>query len=104
MSESWRAPGGWTVEIVQLSQTPDNHDGSWIRLRLNGFFVADVATVAELAEWIDVADLEPGGLTLLACRSTRRADGCSLVLLRAQRRDASHAATAASWPHTTIAQ
>jgi hypothetical protein len=65
MSESWRAPGGWTVEIVQLSQTPDNHDGSWIRLRLNGFFVADVATVAELAEWIDVADLEPGGLTLL---------------------------------------
>jgi hypothetical protein len=39
VGDRYRAPGGWTVEVVELVGTPDRHDGTWIRLRLHGFFV-----------------------------------------------------------------
>jgi hypothetical protein len=58
MPDRYRAPGGWTVEVVQLSLTPDRRDGTWIRVPLHGFFVADIRTVAELAQWIELAELE----------------------------------------------
>jgi hypothetical protein len=55
----WRAPGGWTVEIVHLTGTSDNSDGDRLRVCQYGFWAADVRTVAELEQWFPVADLEP---------------------------------------------
>jgi hypothetical protein len=59
MAERWRAPGGFTVEVVRLSCTPDKTDGERLRLTQYGSWVADVRTVGELERWIDLADLEP---------------------------------------------
>ena len=30
MADRWHAPGGWIVEAVWLSGTPDHHDGEWL--------------------------------------------------------------------------
>ena len=35
----YRTKSGWAVKIVQLTCTPNHHDGSWIRLTHHGFFV-----------------------------------------------------------------
>jgi hypothetical protein len=51
MADRWPAPGGWTVEVVRLSLTPDRHDGEWIRLKQFGAFHADVRTPAEVERW-----------------------------------------------------
>jgi hypothetical protein len=59
MAERWRAPGGFTVEVVRLSCTPDKTDGERLRLTQYGSWVADVRTVGELERWIDLAYLEP---------------------------------------------
>jgi hypothetical protein len=66
MSDRYRAPGGWTVEVVQLSGTPDRRDGEWLRVRYYGFHVADVGSVAELQKWVCLADLERDTLALAA--------------------------------------
>lgn len=66
MADHWRAPGGWTVEVVRLSGTPDNHDGEWLRVSQYGWWTADVRSVAELGQWFALADLEPDGLSLAA--------------------------------------
>jgi hypothetical protein len=29
---AWLIPGGWAVEVVRLSGTPDKHNGEWIRV------------------------------------------------------------------------
>jgi hypothetical protein len=39
MADRYRAPGGWTVEVIHLSGTPDRRDGAWIRVRQHGFHV-----------------------------------------------------------------
>ena len=39
MGDRYRAPGGWTVEVVQLGGTPDRRDGEWLRVRYYGFHV-----------------------------------------------------------------
>lgn len=54
------------VEVVGLTGTPDRHDGEWFRVTQYGSWVADVRTVAELARWFPLGDLEPDGLTLAA--------------------------------------
>jgi hypothetical protein len=55
----WRTRDGrYTVELVRLSMTSHDRDGQWIRLREHGFHVADVRAVDELAELIDLADLD----------------------------------------------
>lgn len=59
MADRWRAPGGWTVEVVHLTSTPNNHDGEWFRVSQYGAWTADVRTVGELAQYVDLADLEP---------------------------------------------
>jgi hypothetical protein len=64
MAERWRASGGWTVEVVHLSVTPNHRDGEWLRVSCRGWWVADVRSVAELEQWFAVADVEP-----LACRA-----------------------------------
>ena len=59
MAERWRAADGWTVEVVQLSCTPNHRDGMWLRVKQYSSWVADVRTVAELAQYVELADLEP---------------------------------------------
>jgi hypothetical protein len=55
----WRTRDGrYTVELVRLSMTSRDGDGQWIRLKEHGFHVADVRTPDELAEFIDLADLD----------------------------------------------
>lgn len=48
MADRYRAPGGWTVDVIHLSSTTDHRDGEWLRVSLHGSHVADVRTVAEL--------------------------------------------------------
>jgi hypothetical protein len=69
MADRWRAPGGWSVQVVDLSVTPDKRDGEWLRVSYRGWWVADVRSVAELEQWFPVADLEPDGLVLVAWRT-----------------------------------
>jgi hypothetical protein len=64
MGDRYRAPGGWTVEVVLLSGTPDRHDGEWLRLRYRGYWVTDVQSLAELERWVCLADLERDTLVL----------------------------------------
>jgi hypothetical protein len=68
MADRYRTADGWTVETVRLSMTPDRHDGEWIRVRRFGFWIQDVRSVEELAQLVPLADLEPYGLELPACR------------------------------------
>lgn len=66
MAERWRAPRGFTVEVVQLSCTPNHRDGIWLRIKQYGVWTADVRTLAELERWVALADLEPDSLALAA--------------------------------------
>jgi hypothetical protein len=68
MTDRFRTADGWSVETVRLSQTPNHHDGEWIRVRHLGFYVADLRSVAELARYFPLDELEPDGLALMACR------------------------------------
>ena len=54
----YRTKSGWAVKIVQLTCTPNHHDGSWIRLTHHGFFVADVRSPEALESYFPLADLE----------------------------------------------
>ena len=54
----YRTKSGWTVKIVQLTCTPNHHDGSWIRLTHHGLFVADVRSREALESYLPLADLE----------------------------------------------
>jgi len=60
MADRYRTASGWSVEVVERSGTPD---GQQLRVRYHGFYVADVRTVAELEQWIPLADLELDALT-----------------------------------------
>jgi hypothetical protein len=62
VSDRWRTTDGWRVTVVRLSGTPDHHDGEWLRLGYHGFHVADVQQVADLARYVQLADLEAEGL------------------------------------------
>jgi hypothetical protein len=31
MAERYRAPGGWSVEVIHLSAPSDKRDGEWLR-------------------------------------------------------------------------
>jgi hypothetical protein len=66
MADRYRAPGGWTVDVIHLSSTPDHRDGEWLRVSFHGAHVPDVRTVAELEQWFPLADLAPE--TLAPCR------------------------------------
>jgi hypothetical protein len=52
-----RAHGGWTVQVIELTGTPDHHDGQWIRVSQYGFWVADVRTITGLERWFPLAEL-----------------------------------------------
>jgi hypothetical protein len=49
--------GLYTVEIVELSGTPDHHDGQWLRLRHCGFYLADVRAVTDLEHYVPLTEL-----------------------------------------------
>jgi hypothetical protein len=49
--------GSFSVEIVQLTCTPDHHDGEWLRLRHHGYYLVDVRRVSELEDYVSLADL-----------------------------------------------
>jgi hypothetical protein len=65
MAERWRAPGGWTVEVVRVTGT-GSHDGEWLRVCQYGYWTANVKTVAELERWFPLAELEPDALAPVA--------------------------------------
>lgn len=55
----WRSKdGNWQVEDITLALTGDGRDGHWLRLRYRGYFVAECRTVAELARYVDISELE----------------------------------------------
>lgn len=64
MADRYRAPGGFKVEVVCLSGTPDRHDGQWLRARRHGAWTADVRTVGELEQWFSLGSLERETLAL----------------------------------------
>lgn len=53
------ADGDWVIDVVRLSLTGTGRDGEWFRLSRRGWFVAELQSVAELAELVDLATLEP---------------------------------------------
>jgi hypothetical protein len=66
MMRRWLAAGslraGWAVDVIRLSLTGTGRDGTWLRIRRGGFWIADVRTVAELEAFVPLGSLEPGGL------------------------------------------
>lgn len=62
MADRWTAPGGWVVDVIRLSLTGTGRDGTWLRIRRRGFWIADVRTVAEIEAFLPLAGLEPDGL------------------------------------------
>jgi hypothetical protein len=52
------ADGRWRIDLIRLTATSDNRDGEWLRVHRDGFCVAEVRTVAELNDYLDLADLE----------------------------------------------
>jgi hypothetical protein len=67
MSDSWHAPGGWRIEIVELSGTPNRRDGQWYRIRQHGFWTADVRSIAEIERYVPLAELEEAEGGLASC-------------------------------------
>jgi hypothetical protein len=39
MADRYRAPGGWAVDVIHLSSTPDHRDGEWLRVSFHGVHV-----------------------------------------------------------------
>ena len=50
--------GRWRVELIRLIATSDHRDGEWLRIRCDGYFVAEQRTITELAALVDLAELE----------------------------------------------
>jgi hypothetical protein len=51
------ADGQWRVDVINLTVTPNHHDGAWLRISRWGWWVADVRTIGELRDYLDPADL-----------------------------------------------
>lgn len=76
MAPTYRTKDGYTVEVVQLSDTSGNHDGEWLRVSYHGYHVADVRSVAELERYFPLGELEADVL------APRRAPGRHVPLSR----------------------
>lgn len=50
--------GRWRVDLIRLAATSDQRDGERLRVHRDGFFFAEYRSVAELAEVVDLAELE----------------------------------------------
>jgi hypothetical protein len=58
MPDCYRAPGGWRVEVVRLEDTPDRHDGTWLRVTQFGWWTADLRSVVELERFFPLGELQ----------------------------------------------
>jgi hypothetical protein len=50
--------GRWRVDLIRLTATSDHRDGEWLRIHCDGYFVAELRTITELAVLVDLAELE----------------------------------------------
>jgi hypothetical protein len=75
MAPTYRTKDGYSVEVVQLSDTSGNQDGEWLRVRYHGYHVADVRSVAELERYFPLGELEADGLARRRAPG-RRSVGC----------------------------
>jgi hypothetical protein len=50
--------GEWTIDVIHLTLTGTHRDGEWLRVRHWGMHFADLRTVEQLAEVVDLARLE----------------------------------------------
>jgi hypothetical protein len=50
--------GRWRVDLIRLRLTSDNRDGERFRVAHDGYFIAEVATLDELARHVDLSELE----------------------------------------------
>ena len=80
MGSTYRTKDGYTVEVVQLSDTSGNHDGEWLRVRYHGYHVADVRSVAELARYFPLGELEADALARRRAPGARRRVRCPGVI------------------------
>jgi hypothetical protein len=58
MTDRWCTRDGWSVEVIQVTATPDLHDGESFRVCHHGYHVGYARSIVELEQWIDLADLE----------------------------------------------
>jgi hypothetical protein len=57
----WRTRDGqFVVEVIKLTGTSRNRDGEWLRVKQHGSHLADVRSIEELANYVDLADLVEG--------------------------------------------
>jgi hypothetical protein len=75
MVDRYRAPGGWSVQVIHLTATSDNRDGEWLRVSYCGVWVADVRSPGELEQWFPLASLEEEVLVLRAKGHPRGSEG-----------------------------
>lgn len=75
MVDRYRAPGGWSVQVIHLTATSGNRDGEWLRVSYCGVWVADVRSPGELEQWFPLASLEEEVLVLRAKGHARGSEG-----------------------------
>ena len=54
--------GEWTIDVINLTLTGTHRDGQRLRVARWGWFIAELRTVEELANMVDLAELEEVGL------------------------------------------
>jgi hypothetical protein len=59
MGDRWCTRDGWAVEVIHVIATPDGHDGESFRVTQHGCWVGYARSVAELEQYVDLAELEP---------------------------------------------
>jgi hypothetical protein len=69
MAGRWCTADGWGVEVVQMTATPDQHDGESFRVSYCGYHIGYARSVPELQRWIELADLQEA---LIQARRWRR--------------------------------
>jgi len=67
MAAHYKTEDGWSVEVVNLTCTPNKHDGEWIRVRHFGWYVADLRSVEALESYVALTELEEA-LRLARCK------------------------------------
>jgi hypothetical protein len=60
--------GRWRVDVIRLSMTGTHRDGERFLICCDGYYIAEAASIAELSQHVDLADLEE---RLIRCPSSR---------------------------------
>jgi hypothetical protein len=48
------------VDPIPLIATGDHRDGDWLRIHCDGYFIAELRTITELASLVDLTELQEG--------------------------------------------